>query len=96
MLEPVQHPVIAQLQAELASSPRMHGYYQLELVSILRLRQAGATQDEILDRVYQRWAAQDAHAAYRLASPPIRPPILAEPSSSWDDYEGDPVWRRWR
>lgn len=65
----------------------MHGYYQLELVSILRLRQAGATQDEILNRLYERWAAHDANAAYRLACPPIRRPVLAEPSPSWDDYE---------
>ena len=67
----------------------MHGYYQQELVSILGLRQAGATQDEILDRLYERWAAHDANTAYCLASPPIRLPVLAEPSPSWDDYEYD-------
>ena len=89
VLKPVQHSVIAHLQVELAAFPRLHGDNQLEPVPILRLRQAGATQNEILDRLCGRWAAHDAHTADRLASPLSRLPVLAEPSSSWDDYEYD-------
>ncbi|MBZ9751504.1 hypothetical protein K7W42_11580 [Deinococcus sp. HMF7604] len=87
MLALIHDLALKQLKAEVAQYPRMNGYTQLEVVSIQALRSMGTTQNDILDALYERWAAHDAIAVHRVAHPLREPLSSIECFDGYDDYE---------
>lgn len=75
-MQTVDDPAFVDLRRRVARFQRMHGYYIVDVVSIESLRNAGKTQEQILDAVFEHFDDQ------------AWPPAADRPSGVyWEDHE---------